>query len=127
MNQKFVVSIAISFSFLSLGFALLHFGLIGYGLSFFVFLPFCLGYILGGPHVKKFSYWGLVISLVLFFLLLLFGGLEGMVCILMALPLIIGAILLGVLVKYLMAKFRKKKEPNLLKSSVLPFCIFLFL
>ncbi|MFT5338269.1 MAG: hypothetical protein ACI9YL_002286, partial [Luteibaculaceae bacterium] len=42
-------------------------------------------------------------------------------------PLIIGAILLGVLVKYLMAKFRKKKEPNLLKSSVLPFCIFLFL
>jgi len=36
----------------SLGLLLLHYELIGYGLSFFVFLPFILGYILGKSKIK---------------------------------------------------------------------------
>ncbi len=126
MKKEFLLSIVISLTFLSLGFLLLHFEFIGYGLSFFVFLPFILGYILGTSSIKTISLIGLVVSLIIFFLLLIIGGLDGMVCILMALPLVIGAIALGALVKYFVDKKQNKnKEGNLIKSSILPLFIFL--
>ncbi|WP_034062177.1 polyketide cyclase [Lacinutrix jangbogonensis] len=126
MKKEFAITTIISLTFLSLGFLLLHYELIGYGLSFFVFLPFILGYVLGKSTLKAFSLFGLIFSLVVFFLLLLFGDLEGMVCILMAMPLIIVPILLGVLIKYFVKKYQKReKNKNLIKSTILPFCIFL--
>ncbi|AWV97235.1 polyketide cyclase [Arcticibacterium luteifluviistationis] len=126
MKREFVISIIISLTFLSLGFALLHYELIGYGLSFFVFLPFALGYILGKSTIKAISLWGLIISLAIFFILLLAGGLEGMVCVLMAMPLIMIAIALGAFVKDLIKMYRKTdKQDNLIKSSILPLCLFL--
>jgi hypothetical protein len=126
MKKEFIISIIISLTFLSLGFFLLHYELIGYGLSFFVFLPFTLGYILGKSTIKSISLWGLIISLVIFFILLLAGGLEGMVCILMAMPLIMVTIAFGAYVKYLIKKYRNSdKQDNLVKSSILPFCLFL--
>jgi hypothetical protein len=49
-----------------------------------------------------------------------------MVCILMAMPLFIAPILLGVLIKYLVKNHEKKeKDKNLIKSSILPLCLFL--
>ncbi|WP_300565890.1 hypothetical protein [Flavobacterium sp.] len=126
MKKEFALSIIISLTFLSLGFLLLHYELIGYGLSFFVFLPFILGYILGKSTIKKISLVGLIFSLVLFFILLLAGGLEGMVCILMALPLVIGAIALGALAKYLLNRNQKKSNSDqLIKNSILPLFLFL--
>lgn len=126
MKKEFVISIIISLTFLSLGFLLLHYELIGYGLSFFVFLPFTLGYVLGKSRIRTISLLGLFISLAIFFVLLFAGGLEGMVCILMAMPLIIAAIALGALVKHLIKRQQKPvRQENLLKSSLLPFCLFL--
>ncbi len=126
MKKELVLSILISLTFLSLGFALLHFELIGYGISFFVFLPFILGFILGKSTIKKFSLYGLIFSLVTFFILLIAGGLEGMVCILMALPLVIIAVVLGVLVKRLVEKISiRNKQSNIMKSSFLPMLLFL--
>jgi len=126
MKKEFIVSIVISFTFLSLGFLLLHYELIGYGLSFFVFLPFTLGYVLGKSTIKKISLAGLAFSLVIFFVLLLTGGLEGMVCILMALPLIIGGIALGALINYLSDKKKKRdRDRTLIKSSLVPLIIVL--
>jgi hypothetical protein len=125
MKKEFLISIIISLTFLSLGFLLLHYELIGYGLSFFVFLPFVLGYLFGEPTIKALSLYGLLLSLAIFFILLLAGGLEGMVCILMALPLVIIAVLLGVLVKRLNQKKRRKNPEDLIKTSILPLCVFL--
>ena len=126
MRKDLSLSILISMAFLSLGFALLHYGLIGYGLSFFVFLPFILGYLLGKSTIKMVSLWGLIISLIIFFILLLIGGLEGMVCIIMAMPLILIAIALGAFIKFLLKKNSHSDKPdNLIKSSLIPFCLFL--
>jgi len=51
-----------------------------------------------------------------------------MVCILMAMPLIIGAVALGALVKYIINKNRKvESEKNIIKSSLVPFLVFLSL
>jgi hypothetical protein len=128
MKREFTVSILISLSFLSLGFLLLHLELIGYGLSFFVFLPFILGYILGKSTIKAISLWGLMISLVAFFLLLIVGGLEGMVCILMAMPIVIVAVALGVLLKYLIKRgSNANKKQDVAKSTIVPFCVFIVL
>lgn len=127
MKKSFIISIIISSTFLSLGFLLLHFELVGYGFSFFVFLPFALGYAIGRSTIKKISLWGLIVSLIIFFILLIAGSLEGMVCVLMALPLIIAAIALGILVKYFVKKYQKtRKKESHIKSSILPFCIFMF-
>ena len=126
MRSEFILSIAISITFLTLGFLLLHFELIGYGLSFFVFLPFALGYILGKSTIKSISLLGLIISLLIFCFLLLTGGLEGMVCVLMAMPLVIGAVAIGAFVKFLVTRSRNKKD-NVIKSSIVPFGLFLVL
>lgn len=124
VRKQFIVSIIVSLSFLSAGFLLLHFGLVGYGLSFFVFLPFTLGYVLGKSSLKKVSLYGLVVSLIIFFILLIAGGLEGMVCVLMAMPLVLIAIALGFFIRKLV-KLEKPKSNNALKSTILPFCLFM--
>ena len=126
MKKEFILSIIISLTFLFLGFFLLHYELIGYGLSFFVFLPFVLGYILGKSAIKKFSLYGLFFSWATFFILLFVGGLEGMVCILMAMPLVLIAIALGFAVKRLVEKGKKTNLSNdIIKSSILPLVLFL--
>ncbi|MBC6996520.1 hypothetical protein QWY85_09615 [Neolewinella lacunae] len=126
MKKEFLLSILISLTFLTLGFLLLHYEMIGYGFSFFVFLPFVLGYVLGNSTIKAISIWGLLLSLAVFFILLLAGGLEGMVCILMAMPLVLVAIGLGILVKYLVNRNKKPANPeDLFQSSIIPLCLFL--
>jgi hypothetical protein len=124
LKKELIQSSIISFIFLTVGFLLLHFEYIGFGTSFFVFLPFIIGYILGKSTVKKFSFYGLIISSIVFFILLLAGGLEGMVCILMALPLAIIATLIGVGVKRITEKENNRSD-TLVKSSILPLLIFI--
>ncbi|WP_462250913.1 SRPBCC family protein [Ekhidna sp.] len=126
MRRQLLNSIFVCLTFLSAGFLLLYFELVGYGLSFFVFLPFVLGYVVGKSALKTIRLIGLVISLLIFFVLLIIGGLEGMVCVLMALPLVIVAVALGFLIRYL-NKPRKQKSSDILKSSLLPFLLFLSL
>lgn len=128
MNRNLLKSILISLAFLSAGFSLLHTGAFGYGLSFFLFLPFILGYLFGGSLVRGASIVGLLISLVIFLALLFTGGLEGMICILMALPLVFAAIGLGVLLKFLTRKrATKSDEEGHLKSSFGYFLLFVAL
>jgi amino acid transporter len=130
MKNEIVVSVAVTFLFLSLGFLMLHFDLVGYGFSFFAILPFLLGYLLGNKLVKKWSLVCMVLTVILFIVLLLAGGLEGMVCVLFALPPLIVAFFVGNLIRYLFRGVRKEKEEaeeNLLKSSVVPFLLFAFL
>lgn len=126
MKKEFASSISISLTFLLLGFILLHCNLIGYGLSFFVFLPFILGYILGKGIVKEFGLYGFLFSLATFFILLYIGNLEGMVCILMALPLILIVFFIGYLLNRINELFRKKNDnDNIIKSSFLSLISFI--
>jgi hypothetical protein len=126
MKKEFTLSIIISLTFLSLGFLLLHYQLIGYGLSFFVFLPFFIGYILGKSTIRKFSLYGLLFSLTIFCILLLAGGLEGMVCLLMAMPLVLITTILGYAVKRFIERNKKTNQSkDIIKSSILPLILFL--
>ncbi len=136
MKKDFKQTALLTLIFLGLGFTLLEFDLVGFGISFFVFLPFILGYLLGGKKVKSFSFAGLVFSLVIFCICLLAGELEGMVCILMAMPIVLFFIAVGYVIKFLFKalfnSFSKGENPdddllddNLLKSSIFPLCLFM--
>lgn len=134
MKREFVLSAIFTISFLTFGFLLLHYDLVGYGISFFVFLPFILGYLLGNAKVKSASFTGLVFSFICFCFGLVVGELEGMVCILMALPIIGFFVAIGYVLKGILnAIFPSKKsgtnnddilDDNQLKSTILPFLIF---
>lgn len=135
MNKNFMLASILTFVFLSLGFLLLNKDYFGYGISFFVFLPFILGYLLGSSRTKTISLLGAGFSFITFCILLLQGELEGMVCILLAMPLILISFAIGLFFKSLFFGIKglviKDKEDdsilddNLLKSSIVPFCILL--
>ncbi len=138
MKKEFISPALLSFLFLLLGFSLLHENYVGYGISFFVFLPFVLGYMLGGAKAKSLSLAGFAFSFVIFCLLLIQNQLEGMVCILMSFPLILFAFGCGFIIKVMFFGFSKSTkqeddidgdilDDHLLKSSILPFCFFVLL
>jgi hypothetical protein len=125
MKQQFITSLLVSLIFLVAGFTLLHYELIGYGISFFVFLPFILGYILARSNYKWISLVGLIVALMIFLGLLIAGNLEGMVCVLMSLPLIVVFVTIGVMIHYLFGKYQKENKDNhRIKSSIVPLVLF---
>ena len=124
-NQT-ITAFIITIVFLGLGMILLESGLVGYGVSFFVFLPFVLGIVIGSSFFKKMSQVGLVAALILFVGMLLAGDLEGMVCVLMAMPLVLAAMAIGAVVKTTYDKAREKEEEerNKLRMSIVPLALF---
>jgi hypothetical protein len=126
-DKSFRLSIIISLIFLSIGFALLHFGLIAYGWAFFVLLPIVLGITIGALPNKKWAIYGGIISFLIFILLLLFGKVEGFVCVLMALLIIIPLIFIGYIGSHLIDRYRVIKQNGNLKVIIFPFIVFLLI
>jgi len=125
-DKSFRIAAIVSFSFLATGFALLHFGLIAYGWAFFILLPIVTGLAIGALPSVKWAYAGLGVSLFIFVFLLLVGQLEGMVCVLMALPLIISCLFLASVVAMLVKRRQQHLgERNRLSMLALPFAVFL--
>ncbi|MEJ2004368.1 MAG: hypothetical protein P8X57_05240 [Cyclobacteriaceae bacterium] len=65
-RKQFITAFILTLVFLAAGFLLLETGLVGYGSSFFVFLPFVIGYVLGDATIKAVSRWGLIAALAVF-------------------------------------------------------------
>ncbi|UOR06862.1 polyketide cyclase [Hymenobacter aerilatus] len=124
-DKSFRTAAIISFVFLSLGFTLLHYGLVAYGWAFFILLPVVTGVAIGALPNRKWAHIGLLTSLAIFFLLLLVGQLEGMICVLMALPLVVSCLFLGSVVTHLVRRRQELPDRNSLPVLVLPFLFFL--
>lgn len=130
MNRKkqFFFTVLLTTFLSSAGFALFHFGLIGYGYTFFILIPLCIGYFLG----LKLD-WGitfmiaLLIGLVAFFYLLITTQLEWTFCIILLLPLFLPLIIIGIWLGYLIRKhiIRNDKTSNT-KVSLYPLIVLLF-
>ena len=129
MSQKkqFLTTILLTTLLSSAGFALFHFGLIGYSYTFFVLIPLCIGYFLG----LKLE-WGnsfviaLIIGLVCFFYLLITAQLEWTFCIIILLPLFLPIILLGIWLGSLLKKYLSNRKAKDLKASLYPIIVLLF-
>ena len=127
VNRLFIAAIA-TFLLCTLGFTLFHFELVGLGYTFFIVVPLCIGYSLG---IKL--DWGIslviavMIGLTLFFFLLLTAGFEGLVCVIMLLPIFIPVVLIGILIGYnLRKRSLKTDKKNIIKISLYPLIVLLF-
>ena len=127
VNRLFIDAIA-TFLLCTLGFTLFHFELVGLGYTFFIVVPLCIGYSLG---IKL--DWGIslviavMIGLTLFFFLLLTAGFEGLVCVIMLLPIFIPVVLIGILIGYnLRKRSLKTDKKNIIKISLYPLIVLLF-
>ncbi len=128
MSKSIIYSFSNSLIFLIVGYLLLRFELVAYGISFFIVLPVILGYLHGKEGLKKAGLIGLGLAFLLFIISLIAGGLEGLVCALMASPLILLAVGFGMLLRYAVSRILGKNESeNTLKSTIIPFCVFLIL
>ncbi len=104
-DRSFKLTILLTIIYFGIGFIFLHFGLADYGWIFFVFLPISLGFVIGSMPIQKWAYLGLASGILIFIILLLVGKLEGIVCVVMTIPIIIPLVAIGVLInKYLIRK-----------------------
>lgn len=124
-NKSFRISLILSLLFLSCGFLLLHYGLVEYGLAFFVLLPIVVGLSIGALPNKAWSLVGLVITLLCLLGGLISLGLEGAVCGVMALGILLPLLFLGAVMGHLLLLARKSQGTTNPKILSAPFLLFL--
>ena len=126
-KKQFLTTILLTTLLSSVGFALFHFGLIGYSYTFFILIPICIGYFLGLKLDWGISFViALIIGLVGFFYLLITAQLEWTFCIIILLPLFLPLILLGIWIGSLLKKDLSNRKTNALKASLYPLIVLLF-
>lgn len=108
MNVLSKISWLFSAFILIIGFLFLHYKWVDYGATFFMVFPLAVGFSMGTLDKEKRNLSYLIFSLVVFFGFLLAGALEGLVCVLMALPIFILMIFIG----YQTQKYFMKKTPT---------------
>lgn len=93
---------------LSVGFIFLYFDLAEFGLVIFIVLPFIIGLVVGRLPKISWAIYGLLTGILLFLLLLIAGALEGLICVIMLLPIFILLLFVGLGIRILI----KGKEPE---------------
>ena len=126
LNKFSKQSWAVTAILLLLGFLFLFFKIVDYGITFFILFPMAIGYSIGtmDKRERRVSY--LILGLLIFFGFLLAGALEGLICVLMALPIFALCIFFG----YKAQQYRKQKEDkasNRLLMSLFPLLVLLAL
>jgi len=127
-TKQFLATALLTFALCILGFFLFHFNLVGLGYTFFLVVPFCIGYFLGVKLNWSLSLViGVMIGLAAFFFLLITAQLEGIVCVIILLPIFIPIILLGILLGYnIKNRQLKKNKRDTIMISLYPLLILLF-
>lgn len=122
-NKSFKTSFIVGFVFCSIAVTLLLIGLSDLGLGLFFFLPLAIGISSGLlPNLKQ-AILGTLSSLGLFSILLISIKIEGIICVLLALPILLLSAWIG---WFIGKQFKKKnEEENTLKATVSPFLIFI--
>lgn len=125
-HRSFKLTILLTLIYFGIGFAFLHFGLADYGWIFFVLLPFSLGIAVGNMEKEKWGFLGLAIGILIFVGLLIASSLEGIVCVIMTIPIIIPLVWLGTLANKFLRKKGIIKPKNNLNVLILPLLFTLF-
>src|SRR4051812_23235453 len=111
-DRSFRLSFILTFIFLLTGFLFLHFGLANYGWWLFVLLPVVLGLSLGALPNKRLVWIGLILCLIVFLIGLVSAGLEGILCVVMVLPIVLPLIFLGAVLTHLADRYRLLKTTD---------------
>lgn len=104
----------------------MHFKFVDYGATFFMIFPLAVGFSIGTLEKKERQLSYLIFGLLIFFGFLLAGALEGLICVLMALPIFALMVFIGYKVQRRV--FRKEVgESKKLLVTISPLIILLVL
>ena len=121
-RNSFKVSFIVGISFTSLGLILTLVGLADLGMAIFFFLPLAVGISSGLLPDLKQAILGTLSSLFLFSLFLISTKAEGVICVVMALPILLLAMWIG----WAIGKVSRKKKDNTdIKVTIAPILIFI--
>lgn len=127
-DTGFRQSVILTTIFIGTGIAFLFLGLTGYSLILFGLLPTLLGFTIGMIPVRKSAYavlWGAIITTIILLVVIFILGHSGAICIVMASPLLIAAILFGYAIARIVKQYKLTKETNRLSILILPIIPFL--
>src|SRR5690606_21632588 len=105
-NKSFKTSFFVGLSFCSLAITLMLIGLSDLGLGLFFFLPLAIGISSGMLPDLKQAILGTLVSLAIFSIFLITTKIEGVICVVMALPIIFISSLIG----WAIGRFIRKKN-----------------
>ncbi len=127
-KRQFLATSLLTIALLSMGFALLHFDLIGYGNTLFLLVPFCIGFLHGQrPTWKSSLFFALLIGMVIFCYLLITAQLEGIFCVIVLSPLIFVLVFVGAILGYaIRQKLNKPNKEKRINLGIYPLVILLF-
>jgi hypothetical protein len=125
-DSSFPKTILLTLIYFGIGFLFLENGWANYGWIFFVLLPISLGVAIGSMPKRKWAYLELTAGFVIFVLSLIFGHLEGIVCVIMSIPIIIPLVWAGVQIKTHLIEDGYIKPPKNLNATVIPLLLFMF-
>lgn len=111
---------------LIVGFLCLHFQIVGYGITFFMIFPLAVGFAIGTHDKEKRGLYSMIFSVLIFMGFLLAVGLEGFICVVMALPLFLLMVYIGYWVQQGVVKKEPEKNQKLM-ISVVPIFLLLLL
>jgi len=120
-SNSFKVSFIVGLSFTTIGLILTLAGLANFGMAIFFFLPLAVGISSGLLPDLKQAIFGTLSSILLFSIFLILTKAEGIICVIMALPILLLAMWIG----WAIGKtIRKKKENTDIKVTIAPILIF---
>jgi len=123
-NKSFRTSFIVGFSFCAIAIFLMTIGFMDLGWAMFLFLPLAIGISSGMlPNLRQ-AIGGTVVALIFASILLAFTHIEGVICVVMALPILLLCSWIGWGIGRMIRK--KDENENKLQTSLAPFLIFIF-
>lgn len=124
-DKSFRLSIILTFIFLGTGIAFLFLGLADLSWILFILLPIVLGISIGALPNKKYTFWGAVIATLVTLIGMFIPGLSGLLCIIMALPIVVPLIFLGYVIAHLTKRYKEIQSTENLSVLLIPLLPFL--
>lgn len=124
-DKSFRLSVILTFLFLGTGVAFLFLGLAEFGWMLFILLPIVLGISIGALPNKRYTFLGAVIATVITLIGMYVPGLSGLLCVVLAFPIIVPMIFLGYVIVHLVKRYRAIKSTERVSILVLPLLPFL--
>lgn len=126
-DKSFKLSILLTLIFIGTGINFLLWGYVEFSWVLFCLLPVVLGISIGALPNKKWAIYGGLLTLVIFLALLVIGEVEGFICVLMSLPIIIPFIFLGSITIHLIRRYKEIKSTERMSILLIPLIPFLII
>jgi len=124
-QRAFWIAFLITVLYLGVGYSFLYFQWTEYGWVFFVLLPISIGFALVAQPSKYWVYLSATFGFITFAIFLVMRMLEGTICVILAIPIIIPMVLLGIFLrKQLYKSGIIKSDGSTLNAHILPFVVF---